>query len=223
MGQYYTEHEKQNWRYGLLAIRVLPTQKEKMIMDLCAIRRISAWADGAEHISGVKRMKHAVAIASGILATAVAMPAWAGEHVFAAFGSTITLNGTVESDNASNADPFTLQVFSTGSECLVIAVTSQQADLEATLVGPSGRVWQDDDGNGSLRPLIKALTVTRGWHSLTVSHFAGTAVHADFTFQITRAASNSTLCSPPTISSFQTTARAKPASSVFDKLPGGTR
>jgi hypothetical protein len=133
-----------------------------------------------------------------LAATCVSNSAWAGEHVFANFGQTITLNGTVESDNSANADPFTLQVFSAGNECLRIAVTSQGTDLEATLVGPSGRVWQDDDGNGSLRPLIKAITVTRGWHSLSLSNFAGTAVHADFTMQIARLASTDSSCNPPT-------------------------
>ncbi len=47
-------------------------------------------------------------------------------------------------DNKCNADPFTLQVIAGANECLRIAVLSQEADLNATLVGPSGRVWQDD-------------------------------------------------------------------------------
>ena len=144
-------------------------------------------------------MKYLLASIIGILGIA-ASPAWAGSNVFANFGQTLTLNGTVgnEAGSAPNADPFTLGIFSSGNECLRIAVTSQDADLEATLVAPGGRVWQDDDGNGLNRPLIKAITTVRGWHELAVSHFAGTVVHANFTFEIARFASTDIRCNPPT-------------------------
>lgn len=168
-------------------------------------------------------MKNIATSVIAILAATCASSAWAGEHVFANFGQTITLNGTVESDNSANADPFTLQVFSAGNECLRIAVTSQGTDLEATLVGPSGRVWQDDDSNGSLRPLIKAITVTRGWHSLSLSHFAGTAVHADFTMQMARLSSTNSSCNPPTtVRVFAPLAPKAQAPDGVGALPSGT-
>ncbi|WP_036257469.1 hypothetical protein [Methylocapsa aurea] len=143
-----------------------------------------------------------------LIATVAPSYSWAGEHIFANFGQTITLNGTIENDNTNNADPFTLQVFSAGNECLRIAVLNQGAnDLEATLVGPSGVVFQDDDGNGSLRPLIKAITQPanaqgfnngRGWYALSISTFDGRPVHGDFSFQIARLASTDAQCAAPT-------------------------
>jgi hypothetical protein len=159
-----------------------------------------------------------------LAASCVSGTAWAGEHVFAYSGQTVTLNGTVESDNSNNADPFTLQVFSAGNECLRIFVTQQGADLKSTLVSPSGRIWQDDDSGGSLRPLIKAITNSRGWYSLMISQFAGTAVHADFTVQIARLSSSDPACSPPTsVRVFAAEPVSKPqAASGPSTLPTGT-
>lgn len=115
---------------------------------------------------------------------------WAGSKIFSPGTGTATVNGSVEFNANQNRDPWVAQVFATGGgSCLRIAVTSQGADLEATLVSPSGRVWQDDDSNGSLRPRINAQTDVRGWYVLTLSHFAGSAVNADFTMQISRPAS----------------------------------
>jgi hypothetical protein len=121
--------------------------------------------------------------------------AWAGSKIFSSGSSTLTVNGSVESNANGNRDPWVAQVFSLGgSACLRVVVTSQGADLEATLISPSGRVWQDDDSNGSLRPRILAVTDTRGWYTLALSHFAGNAVNADFTMQISRGG----VCSPAT-------------------------
>ena len=120
--------------------------------------------------------------------------AWAGSKIFSS-GSSMTFSGSVETNSNQNRDPWVAQVFATGGgSCLRVAVTSQGADLEATLVSPSGRVWQDDDSNGGLRPRINAQTDVRGWYILTLSHFAGSAVNADFTMQISRPAS----CTPVT-------------------------
>ena len=135
------------------------------------------------------------ACAAAIFSTAVAAsPAFAGPKLFAYFGDSITFNGTTETTANGNVDPFNVELFSAGNECLRIAVTAQGADLEATLVSPDGLTWRDDDGNGSLRPLIKAITTVRGWHILRLSHFAGEAVNADFTVNIARLASGDASC-----------------------------
>jgi hypothetical protein len=104
-------------------------------------------------------MKYYSQLVAGIFAaTIAASPAWAGSNIFNNPGGTTLLGGTVESA-AGGADPFTIGVFSTGNECLHIAVNNQQntgtgerSDLKATLVAPGGRVWQDDDSNGNLLP-----------------------------------------------------------------------
>ena len=132
---------------------------------------------------------------------ALALPvgdAWGGSKIFTSSGVTSTIRGSVETNAFNNRDPFVAEVFSSGGECLLLAVTSQGADLEMTLVGPSGRVWQDDDSNGALRPRIRAITVTRGWHILILSSFSGASVNADFTMTMLRTTSTSALCNPPT-------------------------
>jgi hypothetical protein len=75
----------------------------------------------------------------------------------------------LETNASQNRDPFVAQVFTSGAECLRIAVVSQGQDLEATLISPTGRIWQDDDSGGSNRPLIRAITDVRGWYPLTLS------------------------------------------------------
>jgi hypothetical protein len=129
-----------------------------------------------------------------------AQQSWAGAKLFdnSADAAATRFNGTVETNATNNRDPFVAQVFTSGAECLRIAVVSQGTDLEATLVSPTGRVWQDDDGGGSLRPLIKAITDVRGWYPLVLSHFVGSSVNADFTIDITRLPSSSSLCAPAT-------------------------
>lgn len=129
-----------------------------------------------------------------------AQQSWAGAKIFdnSLDSAATRFNGTVETNVSNNRDPFVAQIFSSGAECLRIAVVSQGTDLEATLVSPSGRVWQDDDGNGSLRPLLKSITDVRGWYPLVLYNFAGSSVNADFTIDITRLPSTSALCAPPT-------------------------
>lgn len=142
-----------------------------------------------------------LAIAALLLGLALpAQESWAGAKLFdnSADTSATRFNGTVETNATNNRDPFVAQIFTSGTECLRIAVVSQGTDLEATLVSPSGRVWQDDDSGGSLRPLIKAITNVRGWYPLVLSNFAGNSVNADFTIDITRLPSTSSLCSPAT-------------------------
>ena len=129
-----------------------------------------------------------------------AQPSWAGSKIFdnSADSAATRFNGTIETNVSNNRDPFVAQIFSSGAECLRIAVVSQGTDLEATLVSPTGRVWQDDDSNGSLRPLLKSITDVRGWYPLVLSNFAGSSVNADFTIDITRLPSTSSLCTPAT-------------------------
>ena len=142
-------------------------------------------------------------LALAALVLGLALPAqesWAGAKLFdnSTDSAATRFNGSVETTVNNNRDPFVAQVFSSGAECLRIAVVSQGTDLEATLVSPTGRVWQDDDSNGLNRPLLKALTDVRGWYPLVLSHFAGSPVNADFTIDITRLPSTSSLCAPAT-------------------------
>ncbi|MCI0599123.1 MAG: hypothetical protein L0Y50_05705 [Beijerinckiaceae bacterium] len=123
-------------------------------------------------------------------------PALAGPKISVLPGIATDLNGTVETTANGNADPFVIETFSQGNECLQFLVTFQGADLEATLVAPDGRSWRDDDSAGGLRPRINAVTTKKGWHILRLSHFFGDAVNADFTVRITRNAVS--FCNPAT-------------------------
>jgi hypothetical protein len=164
------------------------------------------------------------ACAAAIVGTALASaPAFAGPKLFAYLGSTMTFNGTTETTANNNVDPFVVELFSAGQECLRIAVTAQGTDLEATLVAPDGVTWRDDDSGGSLRPLIKAITTTRGWHILRLSHFAGQAVNADFTVNVARLASGDVSCSgatPPAVT-FSAVQELKPATVSPQNPKGG--
>jgi hypothetical protein len=124
--------------------------------------------------------------------------AWAGPKLVPLFGTTFRVNGLVSDSSNQNRDPFVVQLFSAGNECLRIAGISQDADVEATLTSPTGRVWQDDDGNGANRPLIKAITDVRGWYTFQVSHFSTAVINADFSVDLLRVASTNALCNPPT-------------------------
>jgi len=156
----------------------------------------------------------------------LALPAgesWAGAKLFDSGGNTTAtrFNGSVETNAANNRDPFVAQIFTSGAECLRIAVVSQGTDLEATLVSPTGRVWQDDDSGGSLRPLIKAITDVRGWYPLVLSHFVGSSVNADFTLDITRLPSTSSLCAPATAPRILLAPAVKSTNRNSETMPAG--
>lgn len=144
-------------------------------------------------------------VAKSVLAPAIGLAlalstgsAWAGPKLVPLFNTNFRVNGLVGDSSNQNRDPFVVQLFSAGNECLRIAGVSQDADMEATLTSPTGRVWQDDDGNGLNRPLIKAITDVRGWYTFQVSHFGSAVVNADFSVDLLRVASTSPLCNPPT-------------------------
>lgn len=112
-------------------------------------------------------------------------------------GGTVTINGSYLA--SPNPNPAVYQVFAAANQCLRIAGIAQSGvDLEATLVSPGGRVWQDDDTNGSLRPLIKAITPGGGWYTVHLSSYVGSTTPGTFTVQISRFASTDSRCQPPT-------------------------
>jgi hypothetical protein len=120
----------------------------------------------------------------------------AGAKIVDPFSDTAftTFRGAVETNANGNVDPFVVQVYSGGNECVRIAVTRQNADLTATLVAPDGNSWFDDDSNGSLRPLLRVITSSRGWYPLVISSFAGFTATTDFTLVYGRFPPSSSQC-----------------------------
>jgi len=109
------------------------------------------------------------------------------------------LNGTYHSDALGDRDPFILQIYSLGDECVRLDVTAQTSDLEMVLISPTGRIWRNDDRSlSAFRPLIKAITDINGWYTLQVSHSVGADVIADFTLRYGRYNSGNPNCSSVT-------------------------
>jgi len=120
--------------------------------------------------------------------------------------SSQSIHGTYHSDALSDRDPFILQIYSFGDECVRLDVTSAidtvtglPQDLEMVLISPTGRIWRNDDRSASnSRPLIRAITDINGWYTLQVSHSTGADVIADFTLRYGRYNSGNPNCSPVT-------------------------
>lgn len=170
-------------------------------------------------IFGKSALAGAIALGTVSIPTGVAL---AGSKVVPPNGGTpLVINGFVDADTNGNVDPFVVEVAANANECLRIAVTFQEADLEAVLVEPGGRIWKDDDGGPGTQPLIKAITSKKGWHILTLSHFNGAAVNADFAVTIQRLAPTNAACAGPTPPT--TTTLAPAAASAKQVAPALTR
>ena len=108
------------------------------------------------------------------------------------------ISGTYEGDNNNNSDPFVVQIFSSGDECVRLEMVFQTADMEMTLISPTGTIWQNDDGDVDTYPLLKVITNVRGWYPLVVSHYSGDSIMSDFDLQYGRFPSSSSQCNDPT-------------------------
>jgi hypothetical protein len=118
--------------------------------------------------------------------------------------SSQSIHGTYHSDAAHDRDPFILQIYSSGDECVRLDVTAETRDLEMVLISPTGRIWRNDDIFDDPRPLIEAITDINGWYTLQVSHFNGADVIADFTLRYGRYDLGNPNCSsvtPPVVTS----------------------
>jgi hypothetical protein len=148
-----------------------------------------------------------------------AVPAWATNLM----GSTTnaTISGTTFGFGPS-AMPWTAEVYSSPGACLRIAVVTQATDLEATVIAPNGTVYRDDDGGGANRPLVKINnTPNNGWYTVSINHFAGSAVSSNFTLNIQRLGLNNASCLPATVpAAAAAAATAKPNQTTAPPAPG---
>jgi len=112
--------------------------------------------------------------------------------------SSLTIPGTINGNGTSSAGPWTAELFASTNECIRLFVVSQNVDTEIVAVRPDGFIYRNDDGGGSNRPLVKINGTVRGWHTVQVSHFAGSAVESDFVLLYGRYNLNNPNCSSPT-------------------------
>lgn len=99
--------------------------------------------------------------------------------------------------------PWVAQLYTSGQECVRVEVvfptTGGPSDLEAALTCPGGRTWIDDDSGVGLAPLIKANgTLSAGWCTVTIGHFAGSNVETSFDMRWGRYNTNNPNCLPAT-------------------------
>ena len=164
-------------------------------------------------------MKRCVMTCLLVVLSLIPMTAIAGSLMFDPLNTCTSVNcssqsihGTYHSDTLGDRDPFILQIYSFGDECVRLdvtdvkdAITGGIRDLEMVLISPTGRIWRNDDRNASdSRPLIKAITDINGWYTLQVSHYAGADVIADFTLRYGRYDSGNPNCfsvTPPLVTS----------------------
>lgn len=110
-------------------------------------------------------------------------------------GSSVRLDGTIHSFGPS-AGVWTADVFAAPGECLRLFVSSTSFDSELTVIAPNGSVYRNDDGGGSLRPLVKiAGAPNNGWYTVHVGQFSGTPTEANFTLLYGRYSAGNVNCS----------------------------
>ena len=113
-------------------------------------------------------------------------------------GSSVLIYGTVLS-NSGSAMPWTEQIFARAGECLRVFVPTTTFDSELTVIAPNGTVWRNDDGGGSLRPLVKINGAPNtGWYTVQVAHYAGSGIINDFGLYYGRYLRNNINCSGAT-------------------------
>jgi hypothetical protein len=104
---------------------------------------------------------------------------WAGSRIYDGQDTctgincgAVFINGTPQRNSNGDSDPFTIQVHSDGNQCMRLDVTGQNDDMAIVLISPNGRVWANDDFNGT-RPLIKAITNVDGFYTVQINRFNG--------------------------------------------------
>lgn len=115
----------------------------------------------------------------------------------------VVFGGTVRGESAlNNRDRWNGEVFAGANECLRIAITAQNTDLETVVVRPDGGVARDDDGGVSgctTCPVVKILTGTqRGWYTVSIGHWSGAVARSDFILRYGRYNASNPNCSSPT-------------------------
>ena len=151
-------------------------------------------------------------LATGGLVLGVALmggTAWATELFapasasFAINGGTASVIGTTLAGAGGAAHPWVAQIQAPAGRCLRLHVTAQATDLGMQVAAPHFNIaWRNDDGGGGcfLCPLVKiANTPENGWYTVSINHFTGNAVNANFTLRYAYYPVGNPNCAAPTI------------------------
>jgi hypothetical protein len=120
--------------------------------------------------------------------------------------SSLEIGGTLMSLPNLSALPWTTSVYARSGECLRLDVTWQQNDLETVVRSPNGTIYREDDTSGT-RPIVSFVVSQTGWYSVSIAHWSGSAVNADFILKYGRYNGSNMNCarrSTPRMNSFDT-------------------
>ncbi len=150
----------------------------------------------------------------GLALFVVASAAYAGQGIYDVRGTcrgnncqSILLNGSYDVDDRSDADCFSVQLYTAGSECVRLQVShawdtdpdpNNTTDPAMTFSCPDGSIWRDDDSGAGVKPLIKAETSGAGWCTVQVCDYRGAGYDADFRLRYGRYVSGNPNCNNPT-------------------------
>jgi len=142
----------------------------------------------------------------GLILTA--RPVWASEIFDPTVDTCTTLNcgavtfsGTVIGF-AGIAKPFDINVYANPNECLRVALTSGDVNLETVIRAPNGTVFRNDNGFVSPCtncPIVKINgTPNRGFYLVSIADFAGAPNISNFTLRYGRYNLGNPNCANPT-------------------------
>jgi hypothetical protein len=113
-------------------------------------------------------------------------------------GGSIEIDGTL-TDSDANALPWVAELYARAGECVRFFITLAGFDAELTVISPDGTVFRDDDGGGSLRPLVEIGSApATGWYTVQVATFNGLPALDNFALKYGRYPLGNPNCANPT-------------------------
>ncbi|MFZ2310994.1 MAG: hypothetical protein WAV82_00070 [Methylobacter sp.] len=112
--------------------------------------------------------------------------------------SSVRLDGTIHAFGPS-ANVWTIDAFAGANECVRFFVSTQFTDTKLVVVAPNGAIYRNNNGGGSLRPLVKiANSPNNGWYTVHLASASGAPVEGNFTLLYGRYTSGNVNCAAPT-------------------------
>jgi hypothetical protein len=147
--------------------------------------------------------RRSTALFAALLLGWIGSSALAGSHIRDFLnGPPVPIRGQYLGTSVHGVDPFVVEVYAGGGECLRLEVTRvSSGNLEMGVFTPDieERHYVDDNSAGGTFPrIIIDPTPVEGWYIVAVSEFVGAAVDIDFDLSYGRYTSGSSVCQPVT-------------------------